>query len=74
MDANNLFTVHKKQPIGPMKTIQMITKSEAKRNLSLPPELTHTPEELANLHRAIHFTHKFLHNESMQRMDLRDVL
>ena len=40
----------------------------------LPPEKTHTKEELAALHNAIHFTHNFLDKESKAKMTLPDGL
>jgi hypothetical protein len=55
---------------APMKTIQMRTKSEAKANLTRRPEETHTKDELAALHNAIHFTHQFMHAESMEKLDI----
>lgn len=55
---------------GPMKTIQMRTKSEARANLINVPEKTHTKSELNALWNAIHFTHQFMHAESMEKMEL----
>ncbi len=56
--------------VGPMKTIKMRTKSEARANLINTPENTHTKSELAALHNAIHFTHQFMHAESMEKLNM----
>lgn len=58
----------------PMKVIDMRDPSSARAYAGRPPEDTHTKEELAALHRAIHFTHTHLMQESMNKMDEEEMM
>lgn len=63
--------------LKPMKVIRVDNekRDNASRNyLKLPPEQTHTKEELESLHRAIRFTQMFKQEESSAKMNEEELI
>jgi hypothetical protein len=57
-----------------MKVMDRTDDRAMRAYLSKKPEETHTNEELAALHRAIEYTHKFKMDESNQKMEEEEFL